>query len=576
MLKFISNLKLSRKLLLIMVIFIIGFLSFSSYSYYTLNKVKVGGILYDQVAMGKDLIADILPPPEYIIESYLILHELVDESDSSKIEESIKKGNTLEEEYENRHKIWVKVLPEGEMKTAMVSDSYKYAKEFFSVRNNEFIPLIEAGDKEKAKELLTNQIKDAYEKHRQYIDKVVSYANGFNKDIEQEAKNTIFVSSIIMAAVASTIILVSMILFTIIAKITSKNIKHASNHLGLIAEGNLSVDISEEYLSLNDEVGEMARALDRMQKSVRQIIIGVVSNINGISNMTSQFIVELNSEIGSTSNSIKTLSYSMEETAASAEEINAVSNEMENVIHSVSKKACESSESVDNINKSTEALRQNINTSIQDTKQVYQTAKGSLKAAIEESRAVEQISTLSNAILQITTQTNLLALNAAIEAARAGEAGKGFAVVADEIRKLAEDSKSMVNEIQSVTKTMISSVTNLSSSSEGILNFIESKVLKDYQYILEVEEQYSRDREFVGSLVYDFKEWTEHMKTSIGEILNVIQGITGMVHSSSSEINKVSEKSSSIAQKADEIKAYMEGYQTEIKDLNATVERFKV
>src|SRR5688572_24074798 len=102
---------IGRKLATLVAVGVIGFIAFGLYAYQTLDIVKVNVPYYKDIVQGKDVIADVLPPPKYIIESYLLVLQMQDEidttNDRAKLDALIQKGRLLREEYDTRQAIWV-------------------------------------------------------------------------------------------------------------------------------------------------------------------------------------------------------------------------------------------------------------------------------------------------------------------------------------------------------------------------------------------------------------------------------------------------------------------------------------
>jgi len=364
-----------------------------------------------------------------------------------------------------------------------------------------------------------------------------------------------------------------------IAKLIATPIKLASEHLEFIATGNFTRDIPENLMKKKDEIGVLAKAISTMQRSVKEVVKGVMNESRNVEESmlaTSLTITELTSQIEEVSSTTEELSAGMEETAASSEEMSATATEIERAISSIAIKAQQGAVSAGEISRRAGELKQNAISSQRNAQTLYLTTQDKMIKAIEESKAVDQINVLSDAILQITSQTNLLALNAAIEAARAGEAGRGFAVVAEEIRKLAENSKNTVNEIQKITQLVVSAVGNLSESSESVLEFIDKQVINDYEIMVKTGEQYNQDAEFVDNLVSDFSATAEELTASIQEMTKVIEEIAVAANQGAEGTTIIAQKSVMVVTKADEVMKQADESKQSSDNLTKMVSKFMV
>ena len=146
----LKNMRISMRLYIVVGCFVIGFGVFGMLAFSTLNTVKIHGPIYTNVVQKKDLLADVLPPPEYIIEPYVVVLEAANETDPAQVKNDYARFETLKSDYMTRHEYWANSLGEGHLKDVLITDSYKSATDFFDVAEKQFFPAALAGNRAKA------------------------------------------------------------------------------------------------------------------------------------------------------------------------------------------------------------------------------------------------------------------------------------------------------------------------------------------------------------------------------------------------------------------------------------------
>lgn len=362
-----------------------------------------------------------------------------------------------------------------------------------------------------------------------------------------------------------------------------KNIRKSMSSLSLtlnsMKNGDFTVEIPEDVRSVKDEIGVMSMDVFLMQGSLKKLIemvkneaINVNQNVNG----SLDNINIMNNNLEDVSARTEELAANMEETAACSEEMTAATQEIERAIDTIAKNSQKGAVEVLNINKRASDTKESVNIAQKKADDIFDGTKGELEKAIENSKIVTQINVLSQSIMAITEQTNLLALNAAIEAARAGEAGKGFSVVAEEIRKLAEQSKEAVIEIQNITTKVIDSFTELTGSSNKLLQFVSTDVYEDYKTMLEVADKYKEDANFVENLVTEFSSTSEELLASIHDVLKTIDEVAQAASDGAEGTTDISQRIADVTLKSSNVLDLSNKSQDSSEKLKQEISKFIV
>lgn len=334
------------------------------------------------------------------------------------------------------------------------------------------------------------------------------------------------------------IIVIGTVFVAIMSILLIHEIKKRMNKIVLfandLAEGNLTHEILIEN---NDEISNVGHSLNIAAKNMKNLISKIVNGMHDMEDSTehlSATIEEISSSMINVKNSTEeiasssvNLSYSTKDVNSSTEGINQLAEELNN-------EAKNSKDTSEKIMQRALSIKKSSSESSTNAVTLCNEKELKIKKAIEDTKIINEITKMAEAIDGISEQINLLALNASIEAARAGEAGKGFAVVANEVKSLAEQSADTVNNIKENIGKVVAANKNLIGHTTDIMNFINNQVKPDYSMLKTLGLQYEKDAGFVTNI-----------SDKISSSSNTITGSISKVNSSIAKISSSSETSAS-------------------------------
>lgn len=315
------------------------------------------------------------------------------------------------------------------------------------------------------------------------------------------------------------------------------------------------------HVGSRDEVGRLAIAINDLVAQMQIIIRAITEGCGQMEEKQADIISnveKVNATADHTMRNLGVMSRGMQLVTGAIEGVQQDTGVLDHTVENMLEVAQNGRNYAADIKEKAGKMKVTAVESKQEANLVMKEIDTAMTESIANSRQIHKITELTEEILGIAGTTNLLALNASIEAARAGEAGRGFAVVAEEIRKLADSSRESANNIQEISNRVVESVEELSENATRLLEFMNTRVMKDYDALEDTGSNYHEAADHVDEMMNEFGQ-------KIDELLSVLQNVNTANTQMEATVGDSTEKLSVVEKNN-------QGLQQEMKDISYAVE----
>ena len=552
--------------LAMMALLVVG----GSLAAWRLDRIRMGGVVQQQQQVNADLIADILPPPEYIIEPFLEA-TLIARS-PEKVSAHADRLDSLHKLYLERNRYWQTADIDETLRTQLLQQAHPAAQAFWNELEKGFLPAARNSDL-RAVDASYAKLAGFYDQHRAAVDKLVAMTLTEQKQIAADGAFEFYLAIGIVLVLALVVGAQAAHFYFTMYRRVLEPVGTLSALTDRLARGEVA---TIPYQDRTDEIGRIASGLEHYraaaasqseddarklaeQREVTEILgSGLLALREGDLSRTidRRFPAEYEVLRQNINEAIASLRGRVQLVSESADNIRNTSSEVahgsEDLAHRTEKSAANLAQATEALSKIEERLRATMIAADNTVKRAGEATTALREGRSTTARAVQamdrargsakNIDGVIEGVDKIAFQTRVLAMNAAVEAGRAGEAGRGFMVVADLVAALAlraEDQAKQARDMLSETQAVILQAAGAVHETDTALDTISGDVEAVHDLIAAIDHDNHAQSAAVSQV-----------STAMKAMDLVTQQNAAMVEQTSAAIRNLSSEVNALAQRA--------------------------